>query len=115
MDYIGKARRGQGLCVHRTSLKLSVEEVKALHPPYIYYPTVLEGKFGKPSPGSWCAWLGLCPFHDDRRAGSVSINLVSGAFKCFACGAAAGDVLAFHAHLRGLDFKNVLADLGGVQ
>lgn len=40
---------------------------------------------------------GLCPFHDDRRPGSFRVNVQTGAYRCFSCGAAGGDIVAFEA------------------
>jgi len=41
------------------------------------------------------AWVNVhCCFHDDSQP-SLGINLISGGFHCFACGAKGGDVLAF--------------------
>lgn len=37
----------------------------------------------------------LCVFHPDRRRGNFGVNTETGAFKCFACGAAGGDILDF--------------------
>lgn len=42
---------------------------------------------------------GLCPFHDDKRPGSFRVNIKTGAFRCFACGAHGGDIVAFEAAL----------------
>jgi DNA primase len=54
---------------------------------------------------------GLCPFHSDNKPGSFRVNLVTGAFKCFACGMAGGDVIAFVMALHGLQFVEALAKL----
>lgn len=58
-------------------------------------------------------WItaGLCPFHDDTRAGSFRINADSGAFKCFACGAKGADIVAFTMQREGLAFRAALARL----
>lgn len=40
------------------------------------------------------AQAGLCPFHEDHRAGSFHVS-DRGGFKCFACGARGGDVIDF--------------------
>lgn len=40
---------------------------------------------------------GLCPFHDDRRPGSFRVNVQTGAYRCFSCGACGGDIVAFEA------------------
>ena len=42
--------------------------------------------------GEWRS--ALCPFHGDTRA-SLRVNIANGAFRCMACGAHGGDVLAF--------------------
>lgn len=36
-----------------------------------------------------------CCFHDDKIP-SLSINMIEGYFRCFACGAKGGDLLSFH-------------------
>ena len=46
-----------------------------------------------------------CVFHDDSRP-SLSVNINTGGFKCHACGAHGGDVLAFHRQRHGLGFKD---------
>jgi hypothetical protein len=42
---------------------------------------------------------------------SSRLNLDSGAFCCFSCGAKGGDILAFHRLRSGLDFREVIRDL----
>jgi len=111
--YSMKGRTGQGFCSPKP--RFTIDEVKALNPARHYYPGQLEGRFGRMGVTGWCEWNGLCPFHDDHRPGSVSINLSTGAFKCFACGASAGDVLAFHAKRHGLTLRETLVALGGGQ
>jgi len=54
---------------------------------------------------------GLCPFHDDLKPVSFRINLISGAYKCFACDAAGGDIIAFTMSLYGLKFVEALQKL----
>ena len=54
---------------------------------------------------------GLCPFHSDTKAGSFRVNLATGAFKCFACGIAGSDVIAFIMSFYGLQFTEALAKL----
>ena len=63
-------------------------------------------RFGNHS-GQW-AVAGLCPFHDDRKAGSFQINIASGAFKCWSCTASGGDVIAFVMQKYNLPFKEAL-------
>ena len=54
---------------------------------------------------------GLCPFHNDNKAGSFRINTDTGAFKCFACDTAGSDVIAFTMALYGLQFIDALHKL----
>ena len=54
---------------------------------------------------------GLCPFHADNHAGSFRVNVMTGAFKCFACGAAGSDIFAFTMALYGLKFVEALEQL----
>ena len=68
---------------------------------------------GMPSPRGKREWQngGICPFHDDRRPNSFHVNLDTGAFRCFACGASGGDVLAFVMQRDGLAFREALQSL----
>jgi CHC2 zinc finger len=52
-----------------------------------------------------------CAFHEDGHA-SLSLHRERGAFRCFACGARGGDVLAFEMLRSGADFKNAARALG---
>ena len=51
----------------------------------------------------------LCPFHDDRHP-SLSVNLESGLYNCFSCGAG-GDVLTFYQRYKDTDFPTALTEL----
>ncbi len=53
----------------------------------------------------------LCPFHDDTSP-SLRVNVETGAFRCMACGAKGGDVLAYHRARHGLSFSQAARDLG---
>ena len=52
-----------------------------------------------------------CVFHDDTRP-SLSVNIETGAYRCFACGASGGDLLDFHRARYGLSFTQAVRDLG---
>ena len=52
-----------------------------------------------------------CVFHEDRHA-SLSIHRERGAFRCFACNARGGDMLAFEMLRSCTDFKNAARALG---
>lgn len=54
---------------------------------------------------------GLCPFHSDNKPGSFHVNLTTGAYKCFACGMAGGDIVAFTMAVYGLKFVEALEQL----
>ena len=53
----------------------------------------------------------LCPFHKETRP-SLGVRLESGSFRCMACGASGGDVLAFHMLRYGMGFKEAAKSLG---
>lgn len=59
--------------------------------------------------GTWRS--ALCPFHDDTRA-SLRVLSTSGAFKCMACNARGGDVLAFERLRTGKRFIDAARALG---
>jgi hypothetical protein len=57
-------------------------------------------------------WMNvLCCFHDDKNP-SLSINLISGGFYCFGCGAKGGDVIAFHMQRYGVPFAAAVTFFG---
>lgn len=53
----------------------------------------------------------ICPFHDDTTP-SLRINSRKGCFKCMACEAKGGDLIAFHQLLTGKSFIDVCKELG---
>jgi DNA primase len=59
--------------------------------------------------GEWKS--ALCPFHSDTRP-SLRVHLDTGAFRCMACGAHGGDVLAFQMQRHGLRFIDAAKVLG---
>ena len=63
----------------------------------------------KPNAEGWA--FALCLFHADSTP-SLRVNLLTGAYKCMACGARGGDVLAFHMAAHGLDFVSAAKALG---
>jgi hypothetical protein len=64
----------------------------------LYYPSQGVSLIGA---GTWRS--ARCPFHDDNHP-SLRVNVDTGAFRCMACGAHGGDVLAFHRLRYGLGF-----------
>lgn len=59
--------------------------------------------------GAWRS--AICPFHDDT-APSLRVHFALGAFRCMACGAHGGDVLAFHRLRTGQGFVQAARELG---
>lgn len=59
--------------------------------------------------GAWRS--AVCPFHDDSNP-SLRVRVETGAFRCMACGAHGGDVLAFHMQRHGLRFSEAAQALG---
>ena len=53
----------------------------------------------------------LCPFLPDTTP-SFRVNIETGAFRCMACGARGGDVLAFHMRRHALRFIEAAKSLG---
>ncbi len=54
--------------------------------------------------------MGLCPFHDDKNP-SLSVNIETGLYHCFACDAK-GDVFTFYQNLKAVDFPTALKQIG---
>jgi len=92
-------------------MRCSASTLKTSLPPDRYYSAHLTGSWGKPSGQDWHLWDRLCPFHQDRQAGSFVVNRATGAFKCFSCGAAGGDIIDFHMKANQLDFKAAFSQL----
>lgn len=87
--------------------KLSASSVKEAINPYDFYLSEQNlCQFGQRS-GPW-AIAGLCPFHADSKQGSFKVNLTSGAFRCWSCGAHGGDIIAFVMQKQNLSFKECL-------
>ncbi len=53
----------------------------------------------------------ICPFHQDTSP-SLRVHIVTGAFRCMACGARGCDVLAFHMRRHALQFIDAAKSLG---
>ena len=86
------------------------ERIKKLIPAVDFYTKELQlTNLGYRS-GKW-ATAGLCPFHEDTRAGSFKINVETGAFKCWSCGARGNDIISFLQTRDGLSFPEVLQNL----
>ena len=63
--------------------------------------------------GEWVAIS--CPVHKggNESKPSLRVNLADGHFKCMACGASGGDVIALHRLITGVGFIAAVRELGG--
>ncbi len=86
---------------------ISAETLKAVINPADFYRSALPNLKGKPNAQGWI--LAVCPLHGDS-APSLSVNLQHGGFHCFGCGEK-GDLIAFHAKLNRLSFRDAVKDL----
>ena len=93
-------------------MKIDASHIKSTVSPREFYRVELPGM---PVPRRRNGWTsgGLCPFHDDHHAGNFRINLDTGAFHCFACGARGGDIVAFTQARHGLTFPDAVAAIAG--
>ena len=73
---------------------------------------LLDMKPEKINPAGY--WTLRCPFHAGGRERNPSLNLHSGSghYKCHACGAKGGDILAFYISVTGLSFFEAVRNLG---
>ncbi|MBZ0095026.1 MAG: hypothetical protein K8H75_06520 [Sulfuricella sp.] len=86
-----------------------LQDVKAYIPPADFYRAELSA-MPPPRGGGWRDG-GLCVFHTDNHAGSFRVNLDTGAFCCFSCGAKGSDIIAFIQLRDGLSFLEALSKL----
>lgn len=87
----------------------SIQYIKFNIPPVEFYRIELPD-MPPPRGGGWCNG-GLCPFHDDKHAGSFCVNLETGGFNCFSCGTRGGDIIAFIQQRDGLSFPDAVHKL----
>lgn len=88
--------------------RITPETIKKAVTPPDYFKRTLPGLTIKKA--GWQSG-GLCPFHSDNNPGSFRVNAENGAFKCYSCGAAGGDIIAFEQKLNGLSFPDALQKL----
>lgn len=63
--------------------------------------------------GLWAAIR--CPAHKSGTEDhpSLRVSVADGHFKCMACGAKGGDIVALHRLITGLGFRDAVRDMGG--
>ena len=95
-------------CLQTRSLDAS--DVKTMIRPVEFYQRELPSM---PDPRNRTQWVsgGLCPFHDDHRVGNFRVNLETGAFNCFSCGAKGGDAISFVQLRDNISFQEALSVL----
>jgi CHC2 zinc finger len=76
---------------------------------YLTQQGLLPGK----SRGEWASIR--CPAHKSGAEAhpSLRVSLIDGHFRCHACGAKGGDIIALHRLATGLGFREAVRDLGG--
>jgi len=84
---------------------LTAQRVKAC----LDYAAFYRGELGDLRPGNNGNALALCPFHADTEP-SLSVNLDSGLWQCFGCGAS-GDIIHFYMRRHNCDFTTALWEL----
>ncbi len=72
-----------------------------------------QGLLPGESRGKWA--LIRCPVHKSGAEAhpSLGVSLIDGHFRCHACGAKGGDIIALHRLVTGLSFLEAVRDLGG--
>jgi len=57
----------------------------------------------------------ICPAHKGgaEKNPSLNVSMIDGHFRCMACGAKGGDIVALHRLITGLGFIAAVRDLGG--
>lgn len=61
-------------------------------------------------------WVSICcPAHagGKEKNPSLRVSLIDGHFRCMACGASGGDLIALHRLTTGVGFLEAVRDLGG--
>lgn len=76
---------------------------------YLTERGLLKGK----ARGEWAAIV--CPAHKGgaEKTPSLRVSLIDGHYRCMACNASGGDVVALHRLITGLGFLDAVRDLGG--
>lgn len=76
---------------------------------YLTGRNLLKGK----TRGEWVSIR--CPVHKGgaEAKASLRVSLIDGHFKCMACGASGGDLIALHRLITGMSFLDAVRDLGG--
>lgn len=76
---------------------------------YLSERGLLKGKVR----GEWATIV--CPVHKGgtEKNPSMRVSQIDGHYRCMACGAKGGDIVALHQLITGLGFRDAVRDLGG--
>lgn len=85
----------------------------ALPSPHAYLSS--EGLLSSRTRAEWASVR--CPVHKqgEEQKPSMVVSLLDGHFKCMACGAKGGDILALHRLRTGASFMDAARDLGALR
>jgi len=93
----------------KIAYRLDANALKGMISPHHFFSSKLP-TMPRPKQATWNDG-GLCVFHNDRHAGSFRVNIETGAFCCFSCGAKGGDIIAFLMMQNELSFREALRKL----
>jgi len=65
-------------------LKEDDSEYRYRHDYFSFYNNIFNGRL---KPKKYPNYIAFCPFHKDTKTPNLLINIISGRFKCYACGA----------------------------
>jgi DNA primase len=80
-----------------------------LESPWSFYDRE-AGRLTRPNRKRWA--MGNCRFHKSKSRRSLSVNVDTGAWHCFGCGAHGGDIVSFVMTRDGCDFRTACKTLG---
>lgn len=90
---------------------MKAEQIKRAVSPLAFYRFELPGAPGWKNGATGWADGGLCPFHADRNPGTFRVNLSTGGYHCFSCGARGGSIVDFTMTRHGLSFIEAVRQL----
>ena len=83
-------------------MRYKVEQVKARLNYFAFY--ILHAGGLSSTGNGWFRVTSCCPFHNDKKPGTLHVNTRNGAYHCFACGEK-GDVFRFLMKTKNISFK----------
>lgn len=104
---------GDGLALYRQIFERTGARLDRQSLPTPARYLAAHGLIKRKTRGEWASIT--CPAHKGgaEENPSMRVSLIDGHFKCMACGAAGGDIVALHRLITGLGFRDAVKDLGG--